>query len=76
MCAARCASAVFPWSIFFANLAFDCVYSCPQNTQVLAGSSRSFARDCTYAGSKVSILLACQSDAQRLLSTSSSIPPD
>ena len=52
MCAARCASAVFPWSIFFANFAFDCVYSCPQNTQVLAGSSRSFARDCGYAVSK------------------------
>ena len=47
MCAARSASAAFPLSTFFAKRALDCVYSCPQNTAVLGGSSRSFASDCS-----------------------------
>lgn len=47
MRAARSASAAFPPSTFLAKRALDCVYSCPQNTAVLGGSSRSFASDCS-----------------------------
>lgn len=63
MRAARSASAAFPLSTFFAKRALDCVYSCPQNTAVLGGSSRSFASDCSSTArvhSRVRACLSCQ----------------